>query len=100
MKYYAVYDEQLQGFKAKMAYDNMSAAFEAAIDRIESIHIDTFEDEELKATNWKEFRDEYNLHTNNEFINFFDYSVIQVDRQGYNKIKSSNEVGLLTNIKL
>ena len=100
MRYYAIYDEQLQGFKAQMAYKTLSEAFEAAIDRIESIHTDVFDDEEIKATNWKEFREELNLNINSDFTDFFDYSVITVDKQRYDKIKNSEDIGLLTTVKL
>lgn len=92
--YFAVYDCQLNGFKPSLAFKSKTKAFKSAIERIESIHFDIFEDEEIKSKNWKELKKEFNLKDEKDFVEFFDYKIKKVSRKEYVEINKNAKVGL------
>lgn len=86
-KYFALYDLQLGGFKAGMADDNKERLEEAGATRAYEL---SQSDEEPIPKDW----------TTKQILDNYGYEVREVTLSEFIKIQDSDEVGLLTVVKL
>lgn len=96
-KYYAVFDGQIDGYKAGMAYESYLEAREGIMDRIYSVHTDFFESDGYD--NWEEFMKE-EKYTEEDLINFQGYEIHIVSEKDFETILNSDDIGLLTSVNL
>lgn len=100
MKFYALYDTQLGGFKASESYESYEEATEGALNRIESIHQDfLFDDDEEVADTFEQYRDMHK-QSDESFISLFDYEIKEVTESEHVIISESTSYGLLTSVAL
>lgn len=95
--YYAVFDNQIDGYKAGMTYESYEEAREGVLERIYSVHTDFFESDGYDS--WEEFM-EKEKYTEEDLINFQGYEVHTVSEENFDKISNSEEIGLLTSVTL
>lgn len=96
-RFYAVFDSQIGGFKAGMAYDSYDEAREGILDRIYNIHTDFYESDGYDS--WDEFM-EHEDYSEQDLIDFQGYEVQEVSSKDYYKILDSEDYGLLTSVNL
>ena len=94
MEYYAVYDTQLDGFKARESYKSYDHAMQGAIDRVYNYHEDYLEGVETFET----YRIKNDLTTDILFIESFDYEVRKVNEDTHNII-NNGEIGMCTTVE-
>lgn len=87
MAYYALYDLQINGFKAGMARDSYKEVLSAGAERVYDL---SQGDEEPCPDNW----------TDEEILENYGYEVLEVSFDTYIKINESDEYGLTTAVTL